>query len=43
MVTILVSVAVGFVAGWITGYFVLRNNPKIKKKIDGSVDGYDKA
>jgi len=37
----LVCLVVGAVGGWVASYLVLRNNPKVKGKVDGVVGGVE--
>ena len=38
MITFLIALGIGFVAGFVTSYFVLKNNQKIRGKLDKSTD-----
>lgn len=41
MIWLIIGITVGFISGAVVSYMVLRNNPNIKKKIDGAADGFE--
>lgn len=43
MLNDLIWLGSGFIAGWVVGYLVLRNNPKVKAALDKKVDAVSKS